>query len=609
MATLDSQLFQLIFDQSPISTQIFDPSGEILYVNRAWERMWKVTLKDVGSYNILQDKQLEEAGVMSYIKEAFDGKKVTIPVIKYIPKKSIARVAHREHRLTKGIAYPIRNSKGKIQMVVLQHEDVTNQLVQEEKLRESERLFKSITDNSLDGVRLIDENGKILYASLSTSRILGYSVAEYKKLNIIDLVHPEDRERYKQSMRDLIANPKKPVYLRYRIQHKNGTWRWMDGVGRNFLNDPDIKGMLSTYQDITERKVVEDRLWNTNQTLKTIIQASPLAVYVVDTSGTVIMWSTMAEKMFGWKAREIIGEKLPIVQEEMRSEFDNHMKKLLSGGTFTSETVRMRKDRTLFDVSISAAPILDENGKTESIVAIAMDITERKRLEKQKDEFMAIASHELKTPVTSLKAYAQVLEKRFRKKGDDESASFLQKMDGQIDKLTVLIRDLLDVTKIEGGKLQFSNSLFAVRPFVDEIIEEVQRTTEKHKIIKRGSTDKKIYGDRDRIGQVLTNFLTNAVKYSPDSEKVLVSVKENDDFVKIGVRDFGIGIPKHAQESIFQRFYRVVSPHHNTIPGIGLGLYISAEIIKRQGGTIGFKSREHEGTTFYFTVPVSNSND
>lgn len=605
MAALDSQFFQIIFDQSPICTQVFDLTGETLYVNHAWEQMWMTNLTEVGSYNVLQDKQLEDTGVMKYIKQAFRGKKVTIPAIKYIPQKSVPHAAHVSYRWTKAVAYPIRDTKGNVQMVVLQHEDITDQVAQEEKLRESERLFKSITDNSLDGVRLIDENGKILYASLSTSRILGYSVAEYKKLNIVDLVHPEDKERYRQSMRDLIADPKKPVYLRYRIKHKNGTWRWMDGVGRNFLNDPDIKGMLSTYQDITERKEVEDRLWNTNQTLKTIIQASPLAVYVVGASGKVIMWSKMAEKMFGWKANEVLGKKLPIVQKEMQAEFKEHMQTLLNGSMFTSETVRVRKDGTYFDVSISAAPILDERGKTDSIVAIAMDITERKRLEKQKDEFMAIASHELKTPVTSLKAYTQVLEKRFRKKGDIESAGFLRKMDGQIDKLTVLIRDLLDVTKIEGGKLQFSNELFAVNSFVDEVIEEVQRTTDKHTIVKKGSTNKKIYGDRDRIGQVLTNFLTNAVKYSPDSREIVVAVKEQPDAIKISVKDFGIGIPKDAQSSIFQRFYRVASPHHDTIPGIGLGLYISSEIIHRQGGKIGFNSRENQGTTFYFSVPVS----
>jgi PAS domain S-box-containing protein len=465
------------------------------------------------------------------------------------------------------------------------------------------QLFRVVVENSLDGVRLIDKNGNIKYSSPSTSKILGYSSSEYLRLNIIDLIHPEDKDKYKAAIQDLIDHPNKTIHLRYRIKHKNRKWRVMEGIGRNFLDVPQINGILSTYQDITGQVEAQDRLWRTNQTLKTIIQASPLAVYVVDMQGRVLMWSKVAEKMFGWKSYEVLGKHLPIVQDEVKDEHQELMDILKSGKSFTRETVRQRNDGSLFDVSISAAPMFDEQRNVISIIAITSDITERRNLEKQKDDFMGIASHELKTPVTSLRAYAQVLERRFTKKNDTESAQLMQKMDAQIGKLTSLIRDLLDVTKIESDKLLFHEEIFPVNTLIDEIIEEVQRTTEEHKIIKKGTTDRKIKGDRDRVGQVLTNLLTNAAKYSPDSDKIVVNVGEKDTMIQVSVKDSGVGIPKDAQKQIFDRFYRVETAHHATIPGIGLGLYISSQIVSRMGGKIWFRSTIGKGTTFYFALP------
>lgn len=180
-------------------------------------------------------------------------------------------------------------------------------------------------------------------------------------------------------------------------------------------------------------------------------------------------------------------------------------------------------------------------------------------------------------------------------------------MDVQINKLTGLIGDLLDVTKIEAGKFQFTEDYFAFDSLVKEIIEEVQRTTDKHTIIYNGTTKKTIYGDKDRIGQVIINFLTNAIKYSPQSDKILVTVKADKKELTLCVRDFGVGIPQKKQSQIFQRFYRVSGATHDTIPGIGLGLYISSEIIKRQHGKIWFESKRGKGSTFCFSLPLTRN--
>lgn len=238
--------------------------------------------------------------------------------------------------------------------------------------------------------------------------------------------------------------------------------------------------------------------------------------------------------------------------------------------------------------------------------SLEVEIERRIKLEKQKDEFMGIVSHELKTPVTSLKAFTQVLKSKFQKEGNLKSAEYLAKMDTQINKLTGLIEDLLDVTKVQGGKFQFHESYFHFDEVVDEVIEEVQRTTEKHTIIKKGSARKKIFGDRDRIGQVITNLLTNAIKYSPNANTIIVKLSADKNELVFSVEDFGVGISKNEQSHLFERFYRASGVQQETYPGLGLGLYISAQIVQRHGGRIWVESKKNEGSTFSFTLPVKN---
>lgn len=242
--------------------------------------------------------------------------------------------------------------------------------------------------------------------------------------------------------------------------------------------------------------------------------------------------------------------------------------------------------------------------KTSLILLAIEDITERKHLEQQKDEFISIASHELKTPITSVKAYAQILGQRFRKIDDLKSTELVEKMDLQLDKLTNLIGDLLDVTKIEAGRIQFHETYFDFNELVVAIVEDIQRTTQKHNISKELQPLIKVYGDRDRLGQVITNFITNAIKYSPQADKIIVSTSTDKDKLTLSVQDFGLGLAKGDQSKVFERFYRVSGSDQNTYPGLGLGLYISSEIIKRHRGRIWVESKKNIGSTFCFSLPL-----
>jgi PAS domain S-box-containing protein len=250
-------------------------------------------------------------------------------------------------------------------------------------------------------------------------------------------------------------------------------------------------------------------------------------------------------------------------------------------------------------------PVKNKEGKVIQWIGTNTDIDDQKKASEQKDEFISIASHELKTPVTSLKGFTQILQMTFEKEGNKNAVNLLSKMDKQVDKLTNLIVDLLDTTKIENGQLKFNLEVFDFNNLVKEIAEEMRRTTITHEIIVEESDNANINGDRNRIGQVITNFISNAIKYSPDKSKIIITTTVEEQNVKLCVKDFGIGIASEKQSNIFDRFFRVTGDGQETFPGLGLGLFISKEIIKRHNGKIYVESAEGEGSKFCFLLPVS----
>jgi signal transduction histidine kinase len=178
-------------------------------------------------------------------------------------------------------------------------------------------------------------------------------------------------------------------------------------------------------------------------------------------------------------------------------------------------------------------------------------------------------------------------------------------MDAQLNKLTKLITDLLDISRMQTGVLAFQQERFNLDSLIDEIVENVQAATTTHAIVVEGRTDAHVLGDKDRLGQVFINLLTNAVKYSPQADKVVVRLFCEHDQAVVSVQDFGIGIDEAYHQKIFERFYQVNDPEERTYPGLGIGLYISKEIVDRHGGHITVKSRKGEGTTFSVALPLT----
>ncbi len=221
-----------------------------------------------------------------------------------------------------------------------------------------------------------------------------------------------------------------------------------------------------------------------------------------------------------------------------------------------------------------------------------------------RDTFISVASHELKTPVTSLNVYLEVMLRQFQKEKNENAVQSLTKMKKQIDKLTILIHDLLDVTRIQTGKLAFDEELFDLSEVVHDIVENTKPLANKHEIIIEKNESIELWGDKDRLGQVISNFLTNAIKYSPDANKIIVRSERTKNEAQVFVKDYGIGIEQSHLKKIFNRFYRVTDRNVQTFPGLGIGLYICHEIIKRHGGEIKVESKKGKGSVFSFAIPI-----
>ncbi len=258
-----------------------------------------------------------------------------------------------------------------------------------------------------------------------------------------------------------------------------------------------------------------------------------------------------------------------------------------------------------------AFPARDSSGKIYKWFGTGTDIDDRKRIEvaframeERKDLFLSMASHELKTPLTSLKVFTHVLLKMLQQDARPEPVRYLTKMDTQINKLIKLIAELLDISRVQAGKLVLVEEDFDGDTFVQDVVDMTQHTSLAHPITITSVIQRQLYGDKDRLGQVLINLLTNAIKFSPIAGPIEVIVTADQEQVIFGVRDHGIGIPQDQQALIFERFYRVYGDRDTKYPGLGIGLYIAFEIVKRHGGRIWVESVEGHGATFFFSIPL-----
>ncbi|HVU57787.1 MAG TPA: chemotaxis protein CheB [Puia sp.] len=255
-------------------------------------------------------------------------------------------------------------------------------------------------------------------------------------------------------------------------------------------------------------------------------------------------------------------------------------------------------------ILFNATRINGQPGKRSRLLLVLEDITERRLMEKKKDEFISIASHELKTPATSIQAYTRILYQEFMDANDTRNAQLVSKLNSQVHRLTSLTKDLLDTTRISQGQLCLQENHFDVRSMVAETVEEMQPTT-NHPLLFVCVVSELIYwGDRERLIQVLQNLITNAIKYSSGDSRIIIELDGMQEKVVLRVRDFGMGMTPEVRERVFERFFRSRDPLTLRHPGLGLGLYISHQIVQQHGGEILIESEKGKGSVFTVVLPV-----
>jgi two-component system, chemotaxis family, CheB/CheR fusion protein len=287
--------------------------------------------------------------------------------------------------------------------------------------------------------------------------------------------------------------------------------------------------------------------------------------------------------------------------------FRKHIQTALRGLNIFHDEFRVKagNDRTYKWISAYGRVIAHKADRPLRMIGVLHDITEKKLLEKQKDDFISIASHELKSPVTSIKSYSEMLQDNLDQSGDNNNGTLVRKLNEQVERLVRLIYNLLDYSSLGELQMKLMPEQFDINQLVSEHVEAVSTSSITHKIVWQPSVIGNIHADRERIRQVLDNLVSNAIKYSEQGSEIIIATRDLLDSVEITVKDSGIGIPAEAQGHIFERYFRVSDTMQRYNSGLGLGLYISAEIIRQHHGTIRVESSPGKGSTFYVTLPYT----
>jgi PAS domain S-box-containing protein len=342
-----------------------------------------------------------------------------------------------------------------------------------------------------------------------------------------------------------------------------------------------------------------------NERLLFHIENAPVGFIEWDERGLVKSWSGRAEEIFGWTAKEAI-------EDVNHLSWASDLLKQLISGEVERNKVQQRsttKDGRIIWCQWFNSVLKDNEGKVKTVMSLVQDISEQKQLEWQKDNFLAIVSHELNTPLTTIKAYGQLGEMMLTEKEDIETLDIVKRMSSQVEKLTILVENLLDFTKTQRGKLTYTKTFFDFNELVLEVIDDMQKINPSHKIKNKPGKVEVIFGDRNKLGQVINNLISNAIKYSPKEYSIVLSTQLENSGIQLSVQDFGIGISEKNQHNIFDQFYRVSRDDQSTFPGLGVGLYISSEIVSRHGGRIWVDSIIDKGSTFHAWIPLNHEVD
>ena len=621
--------WQRMVEQSPLSMQIFAPDGTVRQVNRAWERLWGVTRAELPGYNILQDQQLVELGIMPAIRRAFSGEAATAEPIPYVVDRGTFA---GQARWVGAYVYPVKDDAGRVEEVVLVHNDVTEQRAAEEALRLSERRLRSLVEQSAAGIAQTDLTGRIQFANDRYCQIVGYTREEVLRLRVHDLTHPDDLDETTALVAGGAATGDEYA-MEKRYVRKDGTVVWVavsasvikDGAGRP-------ESIMGVVVDVSDRRRAEEAVAESEARFRQLAETITQLAWVARPDGWIFWYNrrwyeytgTTPEQMEGWGWQRVHDPaELPRVMERWQHS-------IRTGQPFEMEFPLKGADGQFRWFLTRVAPLRDAAGEVTAWFGTNTDIEDRRRIAEErtqlleaeraarveaerasrmKDEFLATLSHELRTPLNAILGWSQLLAGGARR--EEDLAEGLRTIQRNARAQARIVEDLLDMSRIISGKVRLDVRRLDLAAVVREAVATVTPSAEAKGITLEAALDPHaglMSGDAARLQQVMWNLLSNAVKFTPRGGGVKVELARVDAQVRVSVSDTGEGIEPHFLPFVFDRFRQADGTVTRRHGGLGLGLSIVKQLVELHGGSVRARSDgPGRGATFTVSLPVTVS--
>lgn len=526
----------------------------------------------------------------------------------------------------------LRTEEGEASGFIGVAKDVSQRKFAEDQVRRSEKRFRALIENSADAIGLVSAQSIFLYASPSTQRVLGYLPEELVGRNAFgELVHPDDIEQIRLVFAALLQEPGKSFSCEYRLRHKDGSWRWIDGNAINLLDDPSVAAIVANYRDITERRLLEEELRRSKDQLEAILKNAGDGIIVQDITGNFIYVNQTAVSRLGFATTDDMLAAEPysflewfdITDEEGKPFHPSRFpgRRAIMGEDNPQVTIRyVHKYTQEVHWNLIKSTLVREPDSTPLLViSVMQDITQFKELEQSKDEFIMHISHELRTPLTALSGFLQIIND-FRSQLDEFTmTTFLLRSLENCQELTLLVNEVLDVLQFKHNTQTALAEALSLHFIVREVIAQLGPRKEQEYQLQLDIPEQiMVWANRQYLCQVLRNLLSNVFKYAPKQTPVIITAVVQEGFtlenasippVTISIQDAGPGIPLAEQQQLFEKFSRLKRDLASPVRGTGLGLYICKQLVERMGGRIWVESsgRRDDGSRFCFTLPGNSS--
>jgi len=563
-------------------------------------------------------------------------------------------------------AVPILDDQGEITEWFGTASDITEQKKAEQALKDAraqaeqqKRVYETITSNTPDLMYVFSLDYKFTYVNSALLTMWGKTWDTAVGKGLRENGYEEWHALMHEREIDKVAATKQPIRGEVSFPHAILGRRVYDYILTPIINEQgEVEAVAGTTRDVTERKSWEDSLANsaeelqaineemastneelaasneeliaTNEELASVNQELIIAHHKIEEGQVAYRLAVNAANFGTWhihsitrefitdaRLKELFGyypeEPLSIEQAiaQITEEYRGYVSSKLENAIYnngdydvTYPVIGLHDNKLRWLRAIGNLKV-DPSGAFSAFTGVVQDITEQKQDEIRKNDFIGMVSHELKTPLTSMKGYIQILLSKLRKQEDEFILGALQKANGQISKMTSMINGFLNISRLESGKIHIEHQIFDLALLIKESEEESLATISSHTIIYDQVETTFVDADRDKIGQVIHNLISNAVKYSPQGSIINIACIIDNGTAKITVKDHGMGIKPEDIDKIFDRYYRVDGDHMFSISGFGIGLYLCAEIIKRHHGQVWVESEFGKGSTFGFSLPLS----